>query len=122
MLQNGQIVPMYEEHRRKIYYSYQDMKKQNSYLQISMNKTETKYRLMEFKKRFFNFFPEVAPFKRKFENTKEYAYVEKLYFEPNLIKKEDAQKITFISMKFLKYLGITDIGYKRKQQDSLPFA
>ena len=122
MLEDGQIIPLFEDVRRKIYYSYQDMKKQNSFLQIATNKTDTKYRLMEFKKRFLNFFPEISAHKVRFKNPKEYAYVEDLFFNPSKITKTDALKITYISMKFLKYLGVTDIAYKRNRQSSIPMS
>jgi hypothetical protein len=108
------ILPMYEEVRRKIYYTYQEMKKQNSYVQSSINSSERKFRLIVFREKYLNFIYEVntdKKLKSLDDNDREYltSFIENI----QLITPKDANIIVAKSSQLLENLGVTNIQYTK---------
>jgi len=115
------IFPMYEEVRRRIYFSFQQMKKQNSYLQITTNKYQRRYALYNFKQRYLNFMGEIMTSKKLNKlNDEKKNYITKFVYNLDKITARDANKITFICSELLEELGVTNIGYTKK--DVFPMA
>lgn len=113
-MDSGNILPMYEEVRRKIYFSFQEMKKQNSLLQSSMNKTQVKFRLVIFREKYLNFIYEVNTDKKinKIDQKKKdflLCFIDK----PYTINSKEANLIVLYSSELLEILGITNIQYQK---------
>lgn len=115
-MDKANILPMYEEVRRKIYYTFQEMKKQNSLLQSSMNNTERKFRLIVFREKYLNFIYEINTDKKlKSLDLETKQYLTKFITNLNLLTQKEANKIVFISSQLLENLGVTNIQYTKTE-------